>query len=126
MRTSITNMSYQHQVRETAQLFFFSERFMASSLLTSFLTSWTLSLCAIMVASLVSTTTMLSRPTTVTSLPLPCTRQFRLSSTITSPRVTLPFSSFSRTSQSEDHDPTSLQPADIGTTQASSVFSITA
>ncbi|MNN55212.1 hypothetical protein D3C81_1700740 [compost metagenome] len=77
-------------------------------------------------ASLVSTTTMFSRPITDTSLPLPWIMQLRLSCTTTSPLVTLPLSSFSCTSHSDDQQPTSLQPADIGTTQARWVFSITA
>ncbi|MDT4824147.1 hypothetical protein FQZ97_573910 [compost metagenome] len=79
-----------------------------------------------MVASLVSTTTMSSRPITETSLPLPWIRQLWLSCTTTSPWVTLPSPSLSCTSQIDDQQPTSLQPAASGTTQAREVFSITA
>ncbi|MNG07865.1 hypothetical protein D3C84_911860 [compost metagenome] len=84
-----------------------------------------MSLWAIIMASLVSTTTMFSRPITDTSLPLPWIMQFLLSWITTSPLVTLPLASFALTSHSDDQQPTSLQPAVSGTTQARWVFSIT-
>ena len=49
-----------------------------------------------------------------------------VSSATMSPSMTLPAESFSHTSQSADHEPTSFHPASSGTTTASLVFSMTA
>ena len=75
---------------------------------------------------MVSTTTYDSSPTVATNRLSLNTNESRVSSAITSPRSTLPSLSDSIAAWSDDHEPTSLQPAASGTTTASRVFSITA
>src|SRR5690606_16965657 len=89
-------------------------------------TSCTLSLCATSTASLVSTTTVLSMPTSATSRDSACTKELLASCSSTSPLQTLQLVSCVPCSQTADHAPRSVQPAARGTTTANPVFSITA
>ena len=58
--------------------------------------------------SLVATMTRSETPTTDTCTPSPRTKLLEASSVVTEPVIALPFSSFSDSRQSSDHEPTSL------------------